>query len=96
MTFKYDSSCCIKTSCASYLLLTKNLSYCTVCLHILQVLAACLYPELVNSDKLPVDVRQRAQRLLGECVGRSIGKSCVCDITLDLLNDFNFLSFNFY
>ncbi|XP_070701446.1 alanine aminotransferase 1-like [Pempheris klunzingeri] len=38
-----------------------------------QVLAACLYPELVNSDKLPVDVRQRAQRLLGGCVGGSVG-----------------------
>uniref|UniRef100_A0A8C4I123 alanine transaminase n=1 Tax=Dicentrarchus labrax TaxID=13489 RepID=A0A8C4I123_DICLA len=38
-----------------------------------QVLAACLYPELVNSNKLPVDVRQRAQRLLGQCAGGSIG-----------------------
>ncbi|CAJ1072390.1 Hypothetical predicted protein [Xyrichtys novacula] len=38
-----------------------------------QVLAACLYPELLNSNKLPVDVRQRAQRLLGECAGASVG-----------------------
>ncbi|XP_044076512.1 alanine aminotransferase 2-like [Siniperca chuatsi] len=38
-----------------------------------QVLAACLYPQLVNSDKLPVDVRQRAQRLLGGCAGGSVG-----------------------
>ncbi|XP_035025740.2 alanine aminotransferase 2-like [Hippoglossus stenolepis] len=38
-----------------------------------QVLAACLYPQLVNSDKLPVDVRQRAQRLLQECCGGSVG-----------------------
>ncbi|XP_041658960.1 alanine aminotransferase 1-like [Cheilinus undulatus] len=38
-----------------------------------QVLAACLYPPLVNSSKLPVDVRQRAQKLLGECVGGSVG-----------------------
>ncbi|XP_070775049.1 alanine aminotransferase 2-like [Enoplosus armatus] len=38
-----------------------------------QVLAACLYPQLVNSDKLPVDVRQRAQRLLEGCAGGSVG-----------------------
>ncbi|KAI9544642.1 hypothetical protein NQZ68_001515 [Dissostichus eleginoides] len=36
-----------------------------------QVLAACLYPDLVNSNTLPVDIRQRAQRLLGECAGGS-------------------------
>ncbi|KAJ4936601.1 hypothetical protein JOQ06_001190 [Pogonophryne albipinna] len=38
-----------------------------------QVLAACLYPDLVNNNTLPVDVRQRAQRLLGECAGGSVG-----------------------
>ncbi|XP_030258098.1 alanine aminotransferase 1 isoform X3 [Sparus aurata] len=38
-----------------------------------QVLAACLYPQLVNSSKLPADVRQRAQRLLGRCDGGSVG-----------------------
>ncbi|XP_059199751.1 alanine aminotransferase 2-like isoform X2 [Centropristis striata] len=38
-----------------------------------QVFAACIYPQLVDSDKLPVDVRQRAQRLLKECVGGSVG-----------------------
>ncbi|CAF98485.1 unnamed protein product, partial [Tetraodon nigroviridis] len=38
-----------------------------------QVLAACIYPELVNSNRLPADVRQRAQRILGECVGGSVG-----------------------
>uniref|UniRef100_UPI0037E7C42C alanine aminotransferase 2-like n=1 Tax=Semicossyphus pulcher TaxID=241346 RepID=UPI0037E7C42C len=38
-----------------------------------QVLAACLYPQLMNSNKLPLDVRQRAQRLLGECAGGSVG-----------------------
>ncbi|XP_047445085.1 alanine aminotransferase 2-like [Mugil cephalus] len=38
-----------------------------------QVLAACLYPQLINSDKLPLDVRQRAQRLLGQCAGGSVG-----------------------
>ncbi|XP_068587354.1 alanine aminotransferase 2-like [Cebidichthys violaceus] len=38
-----------------------------------QVLAACLYPQLVDSDKLPVDVRQRAQMLLKACDGGSVG-----------------------
>ncbi|KAK2895209.1 hypothetical protein Q8A73_014697 [Channa argus] len=38
-----------------------------------QVLAACIYPQLMNSNKLPVDVRQRAQRLLRACYGGSIG-----------------------
>ncbi|XP_040910288.1 alanine aminotransferase 2-like [Toxotes jaculatrix] len=38
-----------------------------------QVLAACIYPQLMNGDRLPVDVRERAQRLLGECAGGSVG-----------------------
>uniref|UniRef100_A0A3Q2QP31 alanine transaminase n=1 Tax=Fundulus heteroclitus TaxID=8078 RepID=A0A3Q2QP31_FUNHE len=38
-----------------------------------QVLAACLYPKLMEGDRLMVDVRQRAQRLLKECAGGSIG-----------------------
>ncbi|KAK5860050.1 hypothetical protein PBY51_021556 [Eleginops maclovinus] len=38
-----------------------------------QVLAACLYPDLMNSNTLPLDIRQRAQRLLGECAGGSVG-----------------------
>ncbi|XP_076600943.1 alanine aminotransferase 1 [Chaetodon auriga] len=38
-----------------------------------QVLAACAYPQLIDSARLPVDVRQRAQKLLGECVGGSVG-----------------------
>ncbi|XP_031149992.1 alanine aminotransferase 1-like [Sander lucioperca] len=38
-----------------------------------QVLAACLYPQLVNSDRLPVGVRQRAQSLLKGCDGGSVG-----------------------
>lgn len=38
-----------------------------------QVLAACLYPQLINSNKLPVDVRQRAQWLLKGCDGGSVG-----------------------
>uniref|UniRef100_A0A8C7ZZ94 alanine transaminase n=1 Tax=Oryzias sinensis TaxID=183150 RepID=A0A8C7ZZ94_9TELE len=36
-----------------------------------QVLAACLYPQLMNGEKLPVDVRQRAQKLLDGCAGWS-------------------------
>ncbi|XP_024129758.1 alanine aminotransferase 2 [Oryzias melastigma] len=38
-----------------------------------QVLAACVYPQLMNDNKLPVDVRQRAQKLLDGCAGRSVG-----------------------
>uniref|UniRef100_A0A4W5Q3C8 alanine transaminase n=1 Tax=Hucho hucho TaxID=62062 RepID=A0A4W5Q3C8_9TELE len=38
-----------------------------------QVLSVCLYPELLHDDTLPGDVRQRAQRLLGECDGGSVG-----------------------
>ncbi|XP_010883600.2 alanine aminotransferase 1-like [Esox lucius] len=38
-----------------------------------QVLAACMYPQLIHSDKLPVDVRRRAQRLLDVCDGESVG-----------------------
>ncbi|XP_018531997.1 alanine aminotransferase 2 isoform X1 [Lates calcarifer] len=38
-----------------------------------QVLSTCLYPELMNSNRLPADVRQRAQRLLGGCAGGSVG-----------------------
>uniref|UniRef100_A0A3B5PXP7 alanine transaminase n=1 Tax=Xiphophorus maculatus TaxID=8083 RepID=A0A3B5PXP7_XIPMA len=38
-----------------------------------QVLAACLYPQLMDGDKLMVDVKQRAQRLLKTCAGGSVG-----------------------
>uniref|UniRef100_A0A3Q3B0N3 alanine transaminase n=2 Tax=Kryptolebias marmoratus TaxID=37003 RepID=A0A3Q3B0N3_KRYMA len=38
-----------------------------------QVLAVCLYPELLGEDSLPLDVRQRAQKLLEACNGGSIG-----------------------
>nr|XP_040026833.1 alanine aminotransferase 1-like isoform X1 [Gasterosteus aculeatus aculeatus] len=38
-----------------------------------QVLAGCVYPQLVDSDKLPVDVRQRAELLLKGCAGGSVG-----------------------
>ncbi|KAM3866201.1 alanine aminotransferase 2-like [Diretmus argenteus] len=49
-----------------------------------QVLAACLYPQLVNSDKLPVDVRQRAQRLLGACKGGSVGSYTLTQGIMDI------------
>uniref|UniRef100_A0A3B4B3M7 alanine transaminase n=1 Tax=Periophthalmus magnuspinnatus TaxID=409849 RepID=A0A3B4B3M7_9GOBI len=38
-----------------------------------QVLAACLYPKLLNNERLPADVRQRAEGLLHECHGGSVG-----------------------
>uniref|UniRef100_A0A3B4ZYJ6 alanine transaminase n=1 Tax=Stegastes partitus TaxID=144197 RepID=A0A3B4ZYJ6_9TELE len=38
-----------------------------------QVLAACLYPELLEDESVPLDVRLRAQRLLEDCAGGSVG-----------------------
>ncbi|KAJ8276874.1 hypothetical protein GJAV_G00068880 [Gymnothorax javanicus] len=38
-----------------------------------QVFAACLYPDLLHSDKFPADVRQRAQGMLGAFKGGSMG-----------------------
>ncbi|XP_069579214.1 alanine aminotransferase 2-like, partial [Brachyistius frenatus] len=38
-----------------------------------QVLAVCLYPQLLTDGRLPLDVRLRAQRLLEACDGRSVG-----------------------
>ncbi|XP_061111965.1 alanine aminotransferase 2-like [Conger conger] len=38
-----------------------------------QVTAACLYPELLHSERLPVDVQMRAQRFLKQCDGGSVG-----------------------
>ncbi|XP_035761931.1 alanine aminotransferase 1-like [Neolamprologus brichardi] len=39
-----------------------------------QVLAACVYPPLINSSNLPLDARQRTQEELGRCVGGSVGE----------------------
>lgn len=38
-----------------------------------QVLAVCIYPELLSDDNFALDVRQRAQRLLQSCDGSSVG-----------------------
>uniref|UniRef100_A0A8C6UY00 alanine transaminase n=1 Tax=Neogobius melanostomus TaxID=47308 RepID=A0A8C6UY00_9GOBI len=38
-----------------------------------QVLAACLYPQLLDSNRLPTDVKQKARGLLSECHGGSMG-----------------------
>lgn len=40
-----------------------------------QVLAVCLYPELLEEPSLPLDVRQRAQKLLEACSGGSVGEN---------------------
>ncbi|XP_041098597.1 alanine aminotransferase 1-like [Polyodon spathula] len=37
-----------------------------------QVMAACFYPELLHSDRLPSDVKSRAQEMLQQC-GGSVG-----------------------
>ncbi|KAG9472859.1 alanine aminotransferase 2 isoform X2 [Eleutherodactylus coqui] len=38
-----------------------------------QVSAICLYPELLNDNKFPNDVKQKARRILQACGGNSIG-----------------------
>lgn len=35
----------------------------------------CIYPDLLRDDTIPVDVRQRAERMLKHCDGGSVGKS---------------------
>ncbi|XP_041647287.1 alanine aminotransferase 1-like [Cheilinus undulatus] len=49
-----------------------------------QVLAVCLYPALLEEESLPLDVRLRAQLLLGECGGGSVGSysSSCCGLPL--------------
>ncbi|XP_029285433.1 alanine aminotransferase 2-like [Cottoperca gobio] len=42
-----------------------------------QVLAACIYPELLKDKSLPLDAIQRAQTLLGACSGGSVGSYSV-------------------
>ncbi|KAM9501905.1 alanine aminotransferase 2-like [Clarias gariepinus] len=42
-----------------------------------QVLAACFYPSLLNDERLPLDARERARRILGTCAGGSIGSYTV-------------------
>ncbi|KAK7889876.1 hypothetical protein WMY93_025436 [Mugilogobius chulae] len=37
-----------------------------------QVLAACLYPDLLQDDNIPLDARQRAQQFLDICPGGSV------------------------
>ncbi|CAL8280239.1 unnamed protein product [Lota lota] len=38
-----------------------------------QVIASCIYPKLIEGDKMPLDVRERAKMLLGKCHGGSVG-----------------------
>lgn len=49
-------------------------SFLIVCLDF-QVLAACIYPQLLNSSRLPLDVKQRVKWLLGTCAGGSLGRA---------------------
>ena len=44
-----------------------------------QVVALCVYPELLNDNKFPEDAKNRARRILQSCAGGSIGKKvCAC------------------
>uniref|UniRef100_A0A668TU04 alanine transaminase n=1 Tax=Oreochromis aureus TaxID=47969 RepID=A0A668TU04_OREAU len=47
-----------------------------------QVMAVCLYPELLKEKSLPLDVRQRAQKLLDMCSGGSVGSYSTTSIGL--------------
>uniref|UniRef100_A0AAY4A5T8 alanine transaminase n=1 Tax=Denticeps clupeoides TaxID=299321 RepID=A0AAY4A5T8_9TELE len=38
-----------------------------------QVISACLYPSLLDSGRLPIDVKSRARNLLKQCEGESVG-----------------------
>jgi len=38
-----------------------------------QVLALCIYPELLSSPDFPSDAKARAERILGDCGGGSVG-----------------------
>lgn len=40
-----------------------------------QVLAICSYPELLEDNSFPDDVKQRAKRILNACGGHSIGQT---------------------
>ncbi|XP_077411997.1 alanine aminotransferase 1 [Vanacampus margaritifer] len=46
-----------------------------------QVLAACLYPQLLDGDNFPVDVKRRAQKLLRCCDGASVGSYNIAGIS---------------
>ena len=39
-----------------------------------QVVALCTYPELLESSLFPDDAKQRAQRILDGCGGKSLGE----------------------
>ncbi|KAG7330532.1 hypothetical protein KOW79_006754 [Hemibagrus wyckioides] len=43
-----------------------------------QVLATCFYPSLLTDESLPLDARERAQRILAECEGGSIIQDSIC------------------
>ena len=40
----------------------------------LKVLALCAYPDLLDSNDFPSDVKDRAQRILDSCGGNRVGK----------------------
>lgn len=47
----------------------------------LQVVALCCFPELIDSPAFPDDAKQRAQRILQDCGGHSLGL-CVVLVTM--------------
>ncbi len=40
---------------------------------VFQVMALCAYPDLMKLDMFPEDAKQKAQRILNNCGGKSVG-----------------------
>ena len=38
-----------------------------------KIQAICAYPDLLQDDKFPNDVKERAERILNGCGGKSVG-----------------------
>lgn len=42
-------------------------------MNLIQVMALCAYPELMNSDMFPLDAKDKAKKFLKSCGGESVG-----------------------
>ena len=72
---------CVCIPCVCTVLCVLHGMYCAVCITCVlcvcvmtQVLAGCLYPELLHGDSLPQDARKRVRDLLRGCDGGSVGE----------------------
>ena len=68
---------CVYILCCVYYMCVYCMCVCITCVCVCvmtQVLAGCLYPELLYGDSLPQDARKRVQDLLRGCDGGSVGE----------------------